>query len=227
MGRAIILLSLLFVLALSLSCDRRGYTVEGVVAHGYFNGDSVYVKSLSNDVPAVVASGVVERGRFMLSGSADSVYMAMLYVSQTPVVPLVLEPGRITVSLENGGVSVGGTPLNAGLASFLAVKDSIDTYLAGILRKEARMLIDGVLADEARYVIEREFGDAVNSAEMYVDSFVRSHHDDVLGPFVFGLYCSGMNYDMLPLRMKSLLDDSPEIFRRNPFLKPFSSTYDR
>lgn len=217
MHKAIIPFLLSFMLL--VSCDNRSYRIEGSVAHGYFNGDSVYVKTLSGDSLRVVAQGVVGRGKFELSGTADSALVVSLYISHTPVAPFVMEPGTITVSLGNDNAVVGGTALNDELARFVAMKDSFDTMLSEILRKEARLLMNGVPADEARRVIEREFSEAVENAEVCTDSFVRMHYDDVLGPFLFGLYSSGMSYGMLPARMKRLYDESPAKFRASRFLE--------
>jgi hypothetical protein len=161
----------------------------------------------------------VGRGKFALSGTADSALVVSLYVSHTPVAPFVMEPGTITVSLGNEKAVVGGTPLNDELARFAVMKDSFDTMLSEILRKEARLLMNGVPADEARRVIECEFSEAVENAEACTDSFVRMHYDDVLGPFLFGLYSGGMSYGMLPARMKRLYDESPAKFRASRFLE--------
>ena len=55
--------------------------------------------------------------------------------------------------------------------------------------------------------------------EEYIDSFVRSHYNDVLGPFVLAVYCGGMNYGMLNSKIQSLINDAPESFRNNRFVE--------
>ena len=219
MSRFIIMSVSLFFLFIYTSCNRNGYTLNGSVAHSFFNGDSVYVLSMSADSGTVSSKGVVERGKFSLSGDAGSTDVAMLYISHNPVMPLVVEPGEITVSVGTDGISVKGTPLNNELGRFIAVKDSFDIAMTDILRKEARMLMEGFSADEARLAVQQEFAVAAAGFEEYIDSFVRSHYNDVLGPFVLAVYCGGMNYGMLNSKIQSLINDAPESFRNNRFVE--------
>ena len=219
MSRFIIMSVSLFLLLIHTSCDRNGYTLDGSVAHSFFNGDSVYILSLSADSGTVSSKGVVERGKFSLPGDAESIDVAMLYISNKPIIPFVVEPGKITVSVSADSVSVKGTPLNNELGRFIAVKDSFDIAMTGILRKEARMLMEGVSADEARVALQQEFAVADAGFEEYIDSFVRSHYNDVLGPFVLAVYCGGMNYGMLNSKIQSLINDAPESFRNNRFVE--------
>lgn len=217
---------LLFSVLLSVSCDGRGYTVKGEISHGYFNGDTVYAVAFSGDSVVKVAGGIVDKGAFSLSGTVDSSYIALLQISHIKITPFVVEPGQIKMDIDDDGVYVGGTPLNDAFASFKVMKDSFDTILSGILRKEARLLIEGVPADKARSMIEGEFRSVVDSAEVYIEGFVRSHYDDVLGPFVLSLYCSGMSYTMLQPRMKALYDESPESFRNSHFMESLNRSLD-
>ena len=219
MSRFIILSVSLFFLFIYTSCDRNGYTLDGSVAHSFFNGDSVYILSLSADSGTVSSKGVVERGKFSLPGDAESIDVAMLYISNKPIIPFVVEPGKITVSVSADSVSVKGTPLNNELGRFIAAKDSFDIAMTDILRKEARMLMEGVSADEARVAVQQEFAVAAARFEEYIDSFVRSHYNDVLGPFVLSVYCGGMNYGMLNSKIQSLINDAPESFRNNRFVE--------
>lgn len=208
--------SVLFLL-LNSSCGRNGYTLNGSVAHSFFNGDSVYAVSLSSDSFAVVSKGVIERGAFFLSGNTDSIIIASLYISQRPIVPFVTEAGDIIVSIGEDGAKVKGTPLNDALGNYLAVKDSFDILMTDILRNEARLLMEGVPANEARKLVERDFVLALDYVETYIDSLVRAHYNDAVGPFVLGLYCNGMNYGMLRPKIQTLINDAPESFRNSRF----------
>lgn len=204
---------------LNVACGNREYTLNGSVPHAFFNGDTAYAVSVSGDSVAVLSKGVIERGRFSLSGSADSVAVASLYISQKPVTPFIIEPGEISVFIAEKGVDVKGTPLNDALGSCLAVKDSFGVMMADILRKEARLLMEGVPGDEARVVVEDEFAVAAAKIEVYIDSFVRAHYNDVVGPFALGIYCNGMNYSMLRPKIQKLINDAPEKFRKNRFVE--------
>ena len=206
-------------LLLNISCGGNGYTLNGSVSHSFFNGDSVHIVSMSADSLVVVSSGFVERGVFSLSGSADSAVIASLYISGRPVAPFVIEPGEISLLVGENDVVVSGTSLNDALNSYMEKKDSFNYAISDILRKEARLLMDGASADNARLVVEKEFALAVVAVESYVDSFVRAHYNDIIGPFAFSLYCNGMSYALLQPRMKELINEAPERFRRSRFVE--------
>ena len=219
MSRILIFPFVSISLLLNISCGGNGYTLNGSVSHSFFNGDSVHAVSISGDSIVVFSRGVVERGVFSLSGSVDSAVIASLCISGRPVAPFVIEPGEITMLVGENSVVVRGTVLNDALGCYMEKKDSFNSVLSDILRKEACLLMDGASVKDARLVVEKEFALAVATVESYVDSFVRAHYNDIVGPFVFRLYCNGMSYGMLQPKMKELINEAPERFRSSRFVE--------
>ncbi|HXK76219.1 MAG TPA: DUF4369 domain-containing protein [Bacteroidaceae bacterium] len=61
---------------------------------------------------------VVHR-RFHAEGVADSARVAVIFWGESPLTPIVLESGKVNVTLRPGKFSVEGTPLNNKLYGFI------------------------------------------------------------------------------------------------------------
>lgn len=201
------------------ACSGDGYTVSGTVSDNFYNDDTVYVKRQSGDSISTVGSCRIEAGCFRMSGAVDTAYLAVLYLGNTPVVPFVVEPGNITINVEGDGAKVSGTLLNDELNLFMAKKDSFEVVINDILGSEARMIMDGISADEARERVERRFISLTTELEIYVDSYIRRHYNDIIGPCVLKMYCADVPYSMLNDRVKRIIEDAPEQFRNDRFVK--------
>jgi hypothetical protein len=131
----------------------------------------------------------------------------------------VVESGEIKIDVDGGNVNVSGTVLNDELDRFMAKKDSFDIALDEVLGSEARMIMDGVPADEARDIVERKFVSLTTELELYVDGYIRRHYNDVIGPCVLKMYCADVPYSLLNERVKKLIEDAPDVFRNDSFVK--------
>lgn len=208
----------LFIIILLSACS-GGYNIKGTVSDNFYNGDTVYVKRQSGDEIVTVGNCRINSGSFGIKGDADTTFLAVLYLGNMPVVPFVVESGEIKIDIDGGNVNVSGTVLNDELDRFMAKKDSFDIALDEVLGSEARMIMDGVPADEARDIVERKFVSLTTELELYVDGYIRRHYNDVIGPCVLKMYCADVPYSLLNERVKKLIEDAPDVFRNDSFVK--------
>lgn len=94
------ILPLLLLLMFLASCTRK-YKVEGSSSVTSLDGKMLYLKTLKDGQWVTVDSAEVIHGLFSMRGRVDSVIMATLYMNDEGIMPLVLEDGKIEVSISN------------------------------------------------------------------------------------------------------------------------------
>lgn len=65
------------------------------------DGKMLYLKSLRDGEWVKLDSAEVVHGLFSMKGKIDSVQMVTLYMDEESIMPIVLESGKITVTISN------------------------------------------------------------------------------------------------------------------------------
>ena len=120
--------SLLLLAVLLTSCSRK-YRVEGNSSLINLDGKVLYLKMLQDGDWVSVDSSEVVHGCFKMKGPVDSVRMVTLYLNNEPLMPLVLENGRVKVDLAPGSFVARGTPLNDLLYDFIERRNELERAL--------------------------------------------------------------------------------------------------
>ena len=135
------ILPFLLLLVLFTSCNRK-YKIEGSSSVTSLDGKMLFLKTLRNGQWVNVDSAEVIHGHFKMKGRTDSVMMVTLYMDQEGIMPLVLEDGKIVVSISNTQLIAKGTSLNDKLYEFIDKRNSLEVKIEELERKEARMVLD-------------------------------------------------------------------------------------
>ena len=90
------------------SCNRK-YKIEGSSSVTSLDGKMLFLKTLRDGQWVNVDSAEVIHGHFKMKGRADSVMMVTLYMDHEGIMPLVLEDGKIVVSISNTQLIAKGT----------------------------------------------------------------------------------------------------------------------
>ena len=147
------ILPLLLLLMFLASCTRK-YKVEGSSSVTSLDGKMLYLKTLKDGQWVTVDSAEVIHGLFSMRGRVDSVIMATLYMNDEGIMPLVLEDGKIEVSISNTQLTAKGTALNNLLYEFIEKRNALELQIEELDRKEARMVLDGVNLEEVHKELE-------------------------------------------------------------------------
>ena len=107
----------ILTLAALTSCA-NSYNIQGTSNVSMLDGRMLYLKVYSKDNLKNVDSCDVVHGQFHFTGSVDSAKMAILFMDDESIMPMVIESGEITVKLDNMNQKVSGTPLNDKLTQF-------------------------------------------------------------------------------------------------------------
>lgn len=172
---------------------------------------------------ATVDSAEVIHGFFNMEGPVDSVMMVTLYMDDEGIMPLVLENGKIKVTLSNDQLVAKGTPLNDALYEFIEKRNSLELKLDEIDRKEARMVLDGANLEDIHEQLNKESEDLVKEMNDYVKGFIADNYENVLGPSVFMMLCSTLPYPVMTPQIEDIMRTAPTSFKENFFVKDFLS----
>lgn len=212
--------SLMLLLVLLTSCSRR-YKVEGVSSVTSLDGKMLYLKTLSDGQWIAVDSAEVVHGLFSTSGSSDSVMMVTLYMDEEPIMPLVLENGKIEVSISNSQLTAKGTPLNDALYEFIGKRNALELKIEELEKKEARMVLDGAALDDIHEQPAREGETLIKEMDAYVKDFISANYENVLGPSVFMMMCSTLPYPLMTPQIEDIIRTAPQSFKNVPLVREF------
>lgn len=210
------------LLVLFASCSRT-YKVEGSSTVTSLDGKMLYLKLMQGDEWQTVDSAEVIHGFFKMKGAADSVRMVMLYMGQEGIMPLVLENGKVEVSISNGQLQAKGTPLNDKLYEFIDKRNEMEVQIEELDRKEARLVLEGANLEEVRPQLQAEGEKLLKEMNDYVEKFITDNADNVLGPSVFLMMCATLPYPMMTPQIESIMRVVPTSFKDHPSVKEFLS----
>lgn len=214
------ILPLMLLLVLFASCSRK-YKVEGVSSVTSLDGKMLYLKTLRDGQWIAIDSAEVVHGLFSTSGPSDSVMMVTLYMNDEAIMPLVLENGKIEVSISNSQLIAKGTPLNNALYEFIEKRNSLELKIEELEKKEARMVLDGAALDDIHEQLTQEGESLVKEMNDYIKEFISTNYENVLGPSVFMMMCSTLPYPIMTPQIEDIIRTAPQTFKSSPLVREF------
>ncbi|HBO06877.1 MULTISPECIES: DUF4369 domain-containing protein [Bacteroides] len=216
------ILPLLLLLVFFTSCTRK-YKVEGSSSVTSLDGKMLFLKTLRDGQWVTIDSAEVIHGLFSMKGRVDSVMMVTLYMDNEGIMPLVLEDGRIEVSISNTQLTAKGTFLNNQLYEFIEKRNALELQIEELDRKEARMVLDGANLEDVHRELEQEGENLVKEMNSYVKQFIIDNYENVLGPSVFMMMCSTLPYPIMTPQIEDVMRTAPLTFKQNKLVKDFLS----
>ncbi|MGI6815301.1 DUF4369 domain-containing protein [Bacteroides sp. KG123] len=214
------ILPFLLLLILLASCNRK-YKIEGSSSVTGLDGKMLFLKTLQDKQWIPIDSAEVIHGLFKMNGLADSVMMVTLYIGNEGIMPLVLEDGKIEVSISNSQLLAKGTPLNDKLYEFIDKRNALEVKIEELERKEARMVLDGANLEDVHRALSKEGEALVKELNDYVRLFIVDNFENVLGPSVFMMMCRTMPYPMMTPQVEDIMRIAPQSFKEHKQVKEF------
>ena len=166
-----------------------------------------------------VDSAEVVHGFFQMQGELDSAVMASLYMDDQSIMPLVVEEGNIKIQIDNARITVSGTPLNDRLYDFIARKNQLDDKAYEVERLESRLIMDGVPLDDVEAEVKRERDKLTIELDELLKGFIQENYENVLGPGIFIMLCSGFPYPIVTPLIEEIVNNSPDSFKNHQMVK--------
>lgn len=212
---------LLFIIL--TSCD-GGYKIEGSSSLSGLDGKMLYIKTMKGEDWVKLDSAEIVHGLFSMKGKVDSIAMATIFLDEESIMPLVLEDGKIEVSISQLQFTAKGTPMNNALYEFIEKRSDLELQVEELHRKEARMVMEGENIDEVQVQLGIEAERLTKEISGYIKKFIADNYENVLGPNVFIMLCSSLPYPVLTPQIEDILDDAPYSFKNHVLVKEFVTT---
>lgn len=212
-----LLLSMLMLVASSCAI----YKVEGNTTVATLNGKKLYIKVADDDGLIDLDSCEIVHGNFKMDGDVDSVMLGTLFIEDEGLMPIVIEAGKINISIKNTGLKVSGTPLNNKLYDFIEQKTAIEQKIIDLSHNEIQLIINGTSANEAETKTRLEIDKATDELNRLVADFVTGNFDNLLGIQIFATYCGSLPYPTITPTIQEIMEEAPETFKNDPFVIDF------
>lgn len=217
------ILSALAVVATLSSCA-SSYSVQGSSSVSSLDGSKLYLKAVKDNELKSIDSCDVVHGQFQFSGALDTVRMASLFMDDESIMPIVLEKGDITITIDNATQNVSGTPLNDKLYEFISKHNQLDNQMSELAHKQSRMMLDGIDESLINEKLAQEAEQIANEEDQLVTTFIVDNFDNVLGPGVFMMITSRFQYPLLTPQIEHIMSKATEKFKNNPYVKDYYQT---
>lgn len=216
------ILPFLLLLPFLASCTSK-YKIEGTSSVNSLDGKMLYLKSLNDGEWVKLDSAEVVHGLFSMKGKIDSVQMVTLYMDSESIMPIVLENGKITVTISNSELKAVGTPLNAALYEFIGKRNQLEESISELEQEETRMVMDGGNLEEIHSQLMVKGDSLMNEMNQYIKKFISTNYENVLGPSVFMMLCSSLPYPVMTPQIDDIIKDAPYSFKSNKLVREFLS----
>ena len=202
------------------SCSPK-YKIEGESSISYLDGKMLFLRQFQHDRFTTIDSAEVVHGFFNMKGHIDSTQMAMLFMDDEGIMPVVLESGEITINIDNTQQKVSGTPLNEKLFAFIEKYKQLESEVNELGHLQSQAIMDGKdlntvnmhLSEKASKIAERE--------DKLVTSFIVENFDNVLGPGVFFMMTAGNRYPELSPWIEDIMSKATDKFKNDPYVSDY------
>lgn len=219
-----ILLAILEGIATLCGCASQ-FNIDGNSSIAGLDGQKMYLRISTCDgldQTICLDSCEVVHGTFSFGGAVDSVAMADLYIGSFPMMPVVLEDGRLFIQMDDIMQTISGGPLNERLNTFLVQRSRCEASLMDLDRRARMMMYEGKSLDQIVVACEPIKNTLIGQLNALDAEFVRDNYTNVLGPGYFMRICTdekGMPRN--DNEIISILADAPPSFLANPFIDHF------
>ena len=218
MGRKLIFI--LCIAACILSCT-KSYKIVGESSIQDIDGKTISLRILENGVWRTLDSCEVLHGQFCMKGKTDSTLITTLFLDGHPLMPMILEPGEIDITVSNIALKAAGTPLNDSLSKFIARKYQLDLRAAELDRTEAQMIMNGYDQSSIQHRIDSTYQALRDEMQNLVLSFIGDNYDNALSLCGFSMLCNGLPYPIITPLIQSVIDNAPQSFLSHPSICHF------
>ncbi len=218
MRKTVFLLSCVLLL---LSCSEQ-YNIAGNSTIGNFDGQTVYLKvNCDGTELACLDSCQMVHGRFSFMGDVDTVMVAMMYMGNERLIPVVLETGDLTVEMDHCGPKVGGTPYNDKLNAFFRKRDRIENEQWELDRECLRMMREGKSREDINSYYQPRAERLIRKMEKLETDFIRDNYDNALGPGCFLWLFGSYPIPIMTDQIRNIIAGAPPCFLNNPYVNNY------
>ena len=213
------LYSLLSILMLT-SCAST-YNIQGSSNVPTLDGRMLFLKAYDGTDMKNIDSCDIVHGEFNFNGTLDSTKIAMLFMDEDGIMPVVLEKGEITINIDNTQQKVSGTPLNEKLFDFIAKYKQLENEVSELGHMQSQAIMDGKDLNEVNVKLAQRASEIAAKEDKLVTTFIVENFDNVLGPGVFFMMTAGHRYPQLSPWIEDIMSKATEKFKNDPYVSDY------
>lgn len=213
--------AMILLLPFLLNSCATQYNVEGTTNVSMLEGKMLYLKVFDNESMHSLDSCTVQHGRIHFNGTLDSTQMVNIFMDDESMMPMVLEGGVISLTIDESKQDVTGSPLNDTLYNFIRAKVRLDRELDALPSLESKLIMDGVDEMERNSILYSESQRIAEENDKLVTSFIVRNSDNVLGPGVFMIMTSGFAFPQTTPQIEEIMFRAKPYFKNHPYVKSY------
>ena len=203
-----------------MSCT-KGYRIKGTSSIQDIDGKTITLKTSDNGEWHTLDSCEILHGQFLMRGKTDSTLIATLFLDEQPMMPIILEPGKIDIIVSSIKLKAEGTPLNDSLYKFIARKYQLDLRAIEFERMEAQMIMNGYDQHTIQHCIDSTYQALRDEMQNLVLNFIGRNYDNALSLCGFSMLCNGLPRPVITPLIQAVIDDAPQSFLSHPTISRF------
>lgn len=209
------LFNLFILCTLLISCQTNSrYSIQGTVIDEAYEGANVYMQRMTADAMENIDTAIVLDGSFTFTGSVDSAVLRFIALDESVQekqrvrVPLLLEPGTLTVVIDSV-VTVTGTEVNDAYTTLRAKQQETGLALRSILGNYNKAKQEGTLTDAMEEQVQNDYDRLNGELVESIFGFTRDNMGNELGRYLF--ITSHSRFE--PEQQQELLDLADDAFK--------------
>lgn len=200
------------------ACSTTKYQIEGHTSLTNLDGKKIYVKTVDGEQLNSLDSCEIVHGKFSMEGALDTVRMAVLFMDDQSLMPLVLEPAPMVINMADTAWRVSGTEMNDKLYDFLNEKGKLEIELQELPRRENKLILDGKDEYEIQQILGGELNRIQQTYDRLVMNYVTGNFDNMLSVGVFMMHTIGQPPLLTP-QIEDIMSKASSVFKNDPYIK--------
>lgn len=211
------------LIGLGLTSCAEQYNIAGSSSVACLDGHTLYLRVPSDgkSSPVNIDSCEVIHGRFTFGGAVDSIAVARLCMGNTSFMPVVIENGELTISVENARQYATGGPLNNKLYAFLEKRNALEEDIWQVEQSGIQMMREGKNPEDVRHKLSAKVYNLGQKIEKLETNFVTDNFDNALGPGYFIMLCDQQPLPVITPQMHTILEAAPSTFFNHPYIRHY------
>ena len=220
---------LLITFLVFASCNsEKNFSVKGTVADESLNGKEIYLNKY--DELGVVSSDtvIIKNNKFQFKGTEENPVVYYIFTDDPTVagdislgVPLLIKPGKITVSIDGDRVIIGGNEENDDYQRFMDDQFILVDKMLALQNSTTENIMELSAEDPERIRIFGEYSELFDELRDITAAYILNNIDNPLGEEMFIT-----SSDLLTLpEVEEALNNANESFRYNPAVVEILSGY--
>ena len=210
----------LFALLTFASCANT-YNIQGSSNVPTLDGAKLFLKTFVDTDFKNIDSCDIVHGEFNFCGPLDSTKIAILFMDDEGIMPVVLESGEILINIDNTQQKVSGTPLNEKLTEFIEKYKRLENEFNELGHLQSQAIMDGKDLNNVNKQLAEKAGQISEREDKLVTSFIVENLDNVLGPGVFFMITANHRYPELSPWVEDIMSKATDKFKNDPYVSEY------